>query len=117
MFERVETTKVNGPTVVRCQFVIEKEGAVGDTFKLAFSAFFFVDTNYTHVDRTALLEQRVALKELQDLLRRVKEDYFYYRKLVREYPRDEQVQKRLRELEKEIERVEEEIKSLKRGVR
>ena len=76
---------------------------------LAFSGFFFFENRYTTKPMFFELEKRVSLNELRRQLRQAEDDQAYYERLLRKYPEDESIKKKLEKAQKRVEKLEAEI--------
>jgi len=81
---------------------------------VVFGVFFFNENRYTSVTEHVKLEQRVSLNELESLLRDALENMYFYRKLLRDAPLDEELKQKVKEAEEEVANLKEQIKELKK---
>ena len=80
---------------------------------LSVSGFFFVENRYTlHTDHVQWA-QRVSVNELEDQLEKAREELYYWRKMARKYPDDQEVLKKLKEAEEHVEDLKEKVKKAK----
>lgn len=83
--------------------------AIVAVIMLAFSGFFFFENRYTSQPMFYALEKRVSLNELRRQLRQAEEDEAHYDRLLRKYPGDEKIEKKLEKVQKRIEKLEKQI--------
>lgn len=81
---------------------------------LTFSVFFFNENRYTSQNDFVNLEQRVSLNELQRLLQEALENMYFYRKMLRQDPGNEELQEKVKIAEEEVENLKELIKEIKK---
>ncbi len=78
----------------------------------AFGIFFFLDSRHASSGEFQELKTEVQVNRLHNTKRNILDDVYYYKKLVRQYPRDEDAKDRLKESEEELKKVREQIQQI-----
>jgi len=77
---------------------------------IMFGTFFFLDARHASTESVVAIEKRLTIAELKRILREAEEDYFYYKKLNRKYPADEEIKRKLDEAAERVRDLKERIK-------
>lgn len=94
---------------------------IASVIAVTFSGYFFLETRSKTIAENVVspwvvkitqLDDRLTLNELRDLLKEALDDLYYWRKMHRKYPEDEEIKRKLDESEERVKKIEERIEEL-----
>ena len=79
---------------------------------ITFSVFFFQENRYASQVSYAMLERKVEIREIKELLKDALESMYFYQKMLRQDPDNEELKKKLGIIEEEVADLKAQIKDL-----
>ena len=86
---------------------------VAGLIAISFSVFFFNEGRYAAQVAFAQLEQRVSYNEVRDVLNEALDNMYFYRKMLRSDPNNEDLKQKVQEAEAEVEALKKQLEKLK----